>query len=134
MGADGETELPALDPAGLPSVGENERTELSLPVLEPAGLPSVGEDGFAAELELTSDSPAGTTGVEAELGPLLPAAVDDATGEDEVDAGPDAGRLGVAPPYEAAEEEAAGPEPVGLTSEEAEAEEAEALAELVTGD
>jgi hypothetical protein len=68
VGADGGAELSALDSAGLPSVGENEKgTELALLKLEPAGLPSVGEDGTAAELELMADSVAGAIGVEVEL-------------------------------------------------------------------
>jgi hypothetical protein len=51
VGADGGAELPALESAGLPSVGENEKgTELTLLTLEPAGLPSVNEDEDAAEL------------------------------------------------------------------------------------
>lgn len=67
MGAAEGAELPALDPAGLPSVGEKEKgTELPVLMLEPAGLPSVAEDGGVAGLELTPDSPAGATGVEAE--------------------------------------------------------------------
>jgi hypothetical protein len=137
VGADGGAELPALDPAGLPSVGENEKgSELALLMLEPAGLPSVGEDGTAAELALLAglpsigedgtavelglalDSPAGVTGVEAELGPLLPAPMDDSAGKDDVDAGPDVGRLGVVAPVGATEEEAAEPELVGLAPEE----------------
>jgi hypothetical protein len=141
VGADGRPELPALDPAGLPSVGENEKggelallmlepaglpsvgedgtaAELALLMLEPAGLPSVSEDGTAVELALAPDSPAGATGVEAELVPLLPAPVDDSAGEDDIDAGPDVGRLGVAAPDGATEEEAAEPEPVGLAPEE----------------
>lgn len=67
MGAAEGAELPALDSAGLPSVGEKEKgTELPVLMLEPAGLPSVAEDGGVAGLELTPDSPAGATGVEAE--------------------------------------------------------------------
>ena len=67
MGAAEGAELPALDPAGLPSVGEKEKgTELPVLMLEPAGLPSVCEDGRVAEPELTPDSTAGATGVEAE--------------------------------------------------------------------
>jgi hypothetical protein len=119
VGADGGAELPALDPAGLPSVGENEKgSELALLMLEPAGLPSIGEDGTAVELGLALDSPAGVTGVEAELGPLLPAPMDDSAGKDDVDAGPDVGRLGVVAPVGATEEEAAEPELVGLAPEE----------------
>jgi hypothetical protein len=87
-------------------------------MLEPAGLPPVGEDGRAAEVELTLDSPAGTTGVEGELELLLPALVDDP-------AGPDVGRLGVVASDGATEEEAAGPEPVGVAPVDVEAEEAE---------
>jgi len=119
VGAEGDTELLTLDPAGLPSVGENEiGTELSLPVLEPAGLPSVGEDGIAAEP--LSVSLAGATGVEAELGPLLTTPVDDPAGEDDIDAEPDVGRLGRVAPDEA--------------TGGAEAEVTEALSELVTED
>jgi hypothetical protein len=119
VGADGGAELPALDPAGLPSVGENEKgSELALLMLEPAGLPSIGEDGTAVELGLALDSPAGVTGVEAELGPLLPAPMDDSAGKDDVDAGPDVARLGVVAPVGATEEEAAEPELVGLALEE----------------
>lgn len=67
VGAAEGAELPALDSAGLPSVGEKEKgTELPVLMLEPAGLPSVAEDGGVAGLELTPDSPAGATGVEAE--------------------------------------------------------------------
>jgi hypothetical protein len=90
-------------------------------MLEPAGLPSVGEDGTAAELELTLDSPAGATGVEAELAPLLPVPVGDPAGEDDV--GPDVGKLGVVALGAATEEEAAGPEPVEVAPDGAEAEE-----------
>jgi hypothetical protein len=61
-----ELPLLMLEPAGLPSVSEYV-TAAELPLLDPAGLPSVGEDGTAAELELAPDSPAGATGVEAEL-------------------------------------------------------------------
>lgn len=89
-------------------------------MLEPAGLPSVGEDGVAAELELALDSPAG---VEEALEPLLPAPVDDPAGEDDTDAEPDVGRLGVVASDGVTEEEAAGPEPVGVAPEGAEAEE-----------
>jgi hypothetical protein len=118
VGADGGAELPALDPAGLPSVGEVATgTELALLMLEPAGLPSVCEDGAAVELELALDSPAGATGAEADLEALLPAPLDDSAGEDDVDAGPDVGRLGVVAPDGATEEEAAEPEPVELASE-----------------
>jgi hypothetical protein len=92
-------------------------------MLEPAGLPSVGEDGVAAELELALDSPAGATGVEEALELLLPAPVDDPAGEDDTDAGPDVGRLGVVASDGATEEEAAGPESVGVAPEGAEAEE-----------
>jgi hypothetical protein len=119
-------ELPVLilEPAGLPSVGEDgTAAELALLMLEPAGLPSVGEDGRAVELGLAPDSPAGATGVEAELGPLLPAPMDDSAGEDDIDAWPDVGRLGVVAPDGATEEE---PEPVGVAPEGAEAEEYEA--------
>ena len=133
MGAEGDTELLTLDPAGLPSVGENEiGTELSLPVLEPAGLPSVGEDGIAAEP--LSVSLAGATGVEAELGPLLTTPVDDPAGEDDIDAEPDVGRLGRVAPDEATGGEEAGPVLVGLAPGGAEAEVTEALSELVTED
>jgi hypothetical protein len=55
-----------LEPAGLPSVAEDE-IGAELLTLEPAGLPSVGEDGTDVEPEPTLDSPAGATGVEAEL-------------------------------------------------------------------
>lgn len=82
-------------------------------MLELAGLPSVGEDGAEVELEPTPDSAAGATGVEVEPRSLLPAPVDDPVG-DEPDAGPDVGRLGVVAPDGVAEEEAAGPEAVGV--------------------
>jgi len=147
------TELPALDPAGLPSVGEKEMgAELSLFMLEPAGLLSVGEDETAVELELGPDSlartigveaelglllpepklelvldlPAGTTEVEAELGPLLPETVDDPAGDDEFDAWPDAGTPGVVAPDEAIEEESAGLVSVWMAPEGAEPEDSEA--------
>jgi hypothetical protein len=108
-----------LELAGLPSVGEDGTpAELLLLMLEPAGLPSVGEDGAEVELEPTPDSPAGATGVEVEPRPLLPALVDDPVGEDEPDAGPDVGRLGVVAPDGVAEEEAAGPEGVGVAPKE----------------
>jgi len=108
-----------LELAGLPSVGEDgTAAELLLLMLEPAGLPSVEEDGAEVELEPTPDSLAGATGVEVEPRPLLPAPVDDPAGEEEPDAGPDVGRLGVVVPDGATEEEAAGPEPVGVVPKE----------------
>ena len=114
-----EAELLMLELAGLPSVGEaGTAAELLLPTLEPAGLPSVGEDGPEIELELTLDSPAGAIGVEAELGLLLPAPVEYPAGEDEPDAGPDAGRLEVVAPDGVTEEEAAGPEAEGVAPKE----------------
>jgi hypothetical protein len=102
-----------LELAGLPSVGgDGTPAELLLLMLEPAGLPSVGEDGAEVEPEPTLDSPAGATGVEVEPRPLLPAPEGDPVGEDEPDDGNEVGRLGVA------EEEAAGPEAVGVAPKE----------------
>jgi hypothetical protein len=54
---------------------------------------------------------------------LLPSPVDESAGEDDIDAEPDAGRLVVAASDGATEEEAAGPEPVRVAPEGAEAEE-----------
>jgi hypothetical protein len=109
-----------LELAGLASVGEDGTpAELLLLMLEPAGLPSVGEDGAEVELEPIPDSPAGATGVEVEPGPLLLAPVDDPVGEEEPDAEPpDVGRLGVVAPDGVVEEEAAGPEAVGVAPKE----------------